>query len=89
MKRGVWIGKELDVFIPYASLDLLFSFSWISVSPDDRYSVVPMVHRYEDETEDIIGSLFSSWRRGRFRLVDDAPRAGWLNARWLDDRFLP
>lgn len=46
---GLWQNPELDIRVPGASGDMAFSFTWVGVSPDDRYAVFPVL--FEDEVE--------------------------------------
>jgi hypothetical protein len=69
---NLWINPQLDVTIENADLDLLFSFSWLSVSPDDRYAVVPMVHRDEGEVDNRHRLAVITLATGEVRMVDDA-----------------
>lgn len=39
---GFWPKPELDIDVPGVTGDILFSFTWVGVSPDDRYAVFPV-----------------------------------------------
>ena len=38
----LWPEPTLDVTLANTTFDLLFSYTWIGVSPDDRYAVIPV-----------------------------------------------
>jgi hypothetical protein len=40
---NVWPDADLDVALPGYAWDLLFSFTWIGISPDDRWAVFPLI----------------------------------------------
>jgi hypothetical protein len=43
--RGLWAESLSETILEGAEPDLLFSYTWIGVSPDDRYTVYPVRHR--------------------------------------------
>lgn len=48
---GLWPAPDLDVTVPGVTGDLAFSFTWIGVSPDDRWAVFPVQQRPETATD--------------------------------------
>ena len=41
-ERGLWAEADLDIPIEGVEGDFLFSFTWVGISPDDRYAVFPV-----------------------------------------------
>lgn len=39
---GLWPSPLLDVDVTGVDMDMLFSFTWVGISPDDRYAVFPV-----------------------------------------------
>lgn len=39
---GVWAAPDLDVTVPDVEMDMFFSYTWVGISPDDRYGVFPV-----------------------------------------------
>ncbi|MDX9719458.1 MAG: hypothetical protein RBU37_01830 [Myxococcota bacterium] len=39
----LWANPLFDLSAEHATMDFFFSFSWVGVSPDDRYAVFPML----------------------------------------------
>jgi hypothetical protein len=39
---GYWPKRELDIDVPGVTGDLLFSFTWVGMSPDDHWAVFPV-----------------------------------------------
>ncbi|MBN2498926.1 MAG: hypothetical protein JXR96_30330 [Deltaproteobacteria bacterium] len=84
---GLWAEPSLDIDVPGAKPDMLFSFTWVGVSPDDAYAVFP-VRQYA--THKLLVLEIAS---GELRLVDDArgpvgftPDGGTIvSYRYLDD----
>ncbi|MCB9764888.1 MAG: hypothetical protein H6739_34245 [Alphaproteobacteria bacterium] len=48
---GLWPDAALDVFVEGFQPDALFSFTWIGVSPDDRFAAFPMLSTDPDLDE--------------------------------------
>lgn len=44
---GFWTHRALDIDVPDVNPDMMFSFTWVGVSPDDKYAVFPVVARTE------------------------------------------
>ncbi|MBI1945061.1 MAG: hypothetical protein HYS27_05160 [Deltaproteobacteria bacterium] len=40
---GTWCGRTIDVELPGASPDWLFSFTWLGIAPDDGVVAVPVI----------------------------------------------
>ncbi len=69
---GLWALRGLDVTIPNADVDLLFSYSWVSVSPNDKYAVVPLLHRYPEELKDHHRLALIELATNEVKLIDNA-----------------
>ena len=69
---GMWGFRGVDVSIENADIDPFFSYSWVSVSPDDTYAVVPILHRYPQEPENHHRLALITLATGEVRLIDDA-----------------
>lgn len=39
---GYWPTPKLDITLPGTAADFLFSFTWVGISPDDKYAVFPV-----------------------------------------------
>jgi hypothetical protein len=70
--NGTWSRPELDVTVPGACADMLFSYTWVGISPDDLAAVFPV--RAQDEATGEWGYqlLVVSLVDGSVRRVDDA-----------------
>jgi hypothetical protein len=66
---GTWLGADRDLIVPDVTGDLLFSFAWIGVSPDDRWVVFP-VYRVGDTPRHEL--LVLDTESGQLRTVPDA-----------------
>lgn len=42
-ERGLWQDTDLDIPLDGVDGDFFFSFTWVGISPDDRYAVFPML----------------------------------------------
>jgi hypothetical protein len=42
---GLWAHRVLDIEVPDVNPDMMFSYTWVGVSPDDRYAVFPVLGR--------------------------------------------
>ncbi|MEZ4405897.1 MAG: hypothetical protein R3A52_05430 [Polyangiales bacterium] len=70
----VWARPSLDLRVPGVSADGYFSYTWVGVSPDDRYAVFPVLADVSD------AGVFESTHRllvldlleGSLRTVNDA-----------------
>lgn len=68
---GFWANPLFDTRIQDVHLDLLFSFSWISVSPDDSVAAVPLVQR-DEQGVDHHRLAVVTMATGAVRMVEDA-----------------
>lgn len=46
-EAGYWTHRVMDIDVPDVNPDMMFSFTWVGVSPDDRYAVFPVVGQGE------------------------------------------
>jgi hypothetical protein len=67
--EGYWPSPDVDVEVPGASYDLLFSFTWVGVSPDDRTAVFPVLRQGSTSGYQLLVLDLAS---GALRTVDDA-----------------
>ena len=67
---GYWTHRMMDIDVPDVNPDMLFSFTWVGVSPDDRYAVFPVVGKGEAEDEHQLLVLDTSTQE--MRVVTDA-----------------
>ncbi len=70
-EAGVWTKRILDIDVPDTNPDMLFSFTWVGVSPDDRHAVFPVVGK-DDLGADRHELLVLSIETGEIRKVPDA-----------------
>lgn len=42
LMTGYWPAPKLDIALPLTASDFLFSFTWVGISPDDKYAVFPV-----------------------------------------------
>lgn len=42
LMTGYWAAPKLDITLPATAADFLFSFTWVGISPDDKYAVFPV-----------------------------------------------
>lgn len=56
---GFWAGRQWHVAVPDAYADLLFSFSWVGVSPNDEHIAFPM-RRVVGEQKDYVVALMDT-----------------------------
>lgn len=68
---GLWADPLFDISIPQTDIDPLFSYSWISVSPDDSRAIVPMVQRDSDGIERHRLAVITT-ATGELHIIDDA-----------------
>ena len=66
-ETGVWSAPSIDVWLDDTNMDYFFSFTWLAVSPDDRYVAVPA--RRSDDSGGHITYLVSL-ETGDVRSVD-------------------
>lgn len=70
-ERGLWQDPDLDVPIEGVEGDLLFSYTWVGISPDDRYAVFPVMGDLGETNGDHI-LVVVDLQDGSHRLVHDA-----------------
>jgi hypothetical protein len=70
-EAGFWTQRILDIDVPDTNPDMLFSFTWVGVSPDDRHAVFPVIGKDELGT-DRHELLVLSTETGEVRKVPDA-----------------
>lgn len=63
---GTWCGRAIDVELPGASPDFLFSFTWLGIAPDDGVVAVPV------RVGELHVVALVDPRDGTVRTVDDA-----------------
>lgn len=68
---GFWPSPELDIDLPGVTSDFLFSFTWVAVSPNDRYAVFP-VRKVEPEGKFSYELIIIDTTNGEVRTVPDA-----------------
>jgi hypothetical protein len=68
---GFWSSPELDIDLPGVTSDFLFSFTWVAVSPNDRYAVFP-VRKAEPEGKYSYELIVIDTTNGEVRTVPDA-----------------
>jgi DNA-binding beta-propeller fold protein YncE len=57
-----WPEPELELVLPGYDWDSFFSFTWVGVSPDDRWAVFPLVHQASGEHELVLlDQVDGSW----------------------------
>jgi hypothetical protein len=69
--NGFWANPLFDVSLPETGSDPLFSYSWITVSPDDSTALVPMVQR-DGKGANRYRLAVVTLATGAVRMVDDA-----------------
>ena len=40
---GFWTNRKMDIEVPHVKPDMMFSFTWVGVSPDDGVAVFPVL----------------------------------------------
>lgn len=48
--QGMWPAPRLNIDVPNVAPELLFSFTWVGISPDDHYAVFPVMQLPNDAT---------------------------------------
>lgn len=48
---GLWAHRVLDIDVPDVNPDMMFSYTWVGISPDDRYAVFPVLGQDEGGVE--------------------------------------
>jgi DNA-binding beta-propeller fold protein YncE len=70
-EAGFWTKRILDIDVPDTNPDMLFSFTWVGVSPDDRHAVFPVIGK-DEIGADRHELLVLSTETGEVRKVPDA-----------------
>lgn len=68
---GFWPKAKLDVDVPDVAGDFAFSFTWVGISPDDRWAVFP-VRETNPSTPEEYELLILDTATGDLRIVKDA-----------------
>lgn len=68
---GFWPARKLDVEVSHVSPDMLFSFTWVGISPDDKWAVFP-VQDLDPETPETHALLVVETETGNVRIVRGA-----------------
>lgn len=68
---GFWPKRKLDINVPLVGGDFLFSFTWVGISPNDKYAVFP-VQDLDPETPETYALLVVNTETGELRRVADA-----------------
>lgn len=71
-EQGLWPDPELDVAVANTTYDLLFSFTWIGVSPDDQTAVFPVLQRDEVDGEWVHRLIVLDAQNAATAVIDDA-----------------
>lgn len=78
-ETGYWQDRKLDIEIKGVTPDLLFSFTWVGVSPDDRYAVFPVRKPVKEKKEGeggvldfIFQLIILDLEKGEVRTLDHA-----------------
>lgn len=70
--NGLWAQPSRDLTVEGAEGDLLFSYTWVGVSPTDAYAVIPVRHRAEGEAQLTHRLLVWNLGANAVEIVDDA-----------------
>jgi hypothetical protein len=68
---GFWPKAKLDIDVPNVGGDDLFSFTWVGISPDDKWAVFP-VRELDPATPEEYELLVVDTETGKLRTVKDA-----------------
>lgn len=68
---GFWPDRTLDIDIPNVTGDFLFSFTWVGVSPDDKWAVFP-VRDTDPNTPEEYSLIVVETATGEARIVPNA-----------------
>ncbi|MEZ4312384.1 MAG: hypothetical protein R3F14_30510 [Polyangiaceae bacterium] len=68
---GFWPDRKLDIQVDNVSGDYLFSFTWVGISPDDKWAVFP-VRETDPNTPEEYALLVVDTATGEVRVVPDA-----------------
>lgn len=70
-ESGFWPDRKLDIDVPNVTGDFLFSFTWVGISPDDKWAVFP-VRDADAATPEEYELLVVDTATGELRIVKDA-----------------
>lgn len=68
---GFWPDRKLDIDVPNVTGDFLFSFTWVGISPDDKWAVFP-VRETDPATPEEYALIVMETATGEVRIVPDA-----------------
>lgn len=68
---GFWPKAKMDISVPNVAGDGLFSFTWVGISPDDKWAVFP-VRETDAATPETYELLVVNTETGELRTVKDA-----------------
>lgn len=73
---ATWGNPGLNIDVENACVDMMLSFTWVGISPDDRYGIFPILGRVEEDEgfdeEWVHQLLVVDLQRGDVRRVNDA-----------------
>lgn len=69
--EGFWPDRKLDIQVPDVTGDFLFSFTWVGISPDDKWAVFP-VRETDPATPETHALLVVETATGEVRVVPGA-----------------
>ncbi|MBK8251197.1 MAG: hypothetical protein IPK82_00820 [Polyangiaceae bacterium] len=68
---GFWPDRKLDIQVPNVTGDFLFSFTWVGISPDDKWAVFP-VREADPNTPEEYALIVVETATGDVRIVPNA-----------------
>lgn len=68
---GFWPDRKLDIEVPNVTGDFFFSFTWVGISPDDKWAVFP-VRETDPATPEEYALIVVETATGEVRIVPDA-----------------
>jgi hypothetical protein len=69
--EGFWPNRKLDIQVPNVTGDFLFSFTWVGISPDDKWAAFP-VRETDANTPEEYALIVLDTATGEIRMVPDA-----------------
>jgi hypothetical protein len=70
-ESGFWPDRKTDIDIPNVTGDFLFSFTWVGISPDDKWAVFPVIET-DAATPQEYELIVLETETGEIRTVPDA-----------------